>query len=87
MSDIEIGELIHLATVDRSWMEKASCRGVDPNLFHSEFGDFGTQKDALMICNGVKATRKTLGVDPCPVREQCLEYAMALPARTDTHGV
>ena len=90
MSDIDNGfveEFVQLVNVDRSWMEKAVCRGIHPNFFHSEFGDFHTQKGALAICNGVKATRKTLGVDPCPVRDQCLEYAMSLPARTDTHGV
>jgi len=90
VSDIDVEmveQFVQLVVADRSWMERASCRGVDPNLFHSEFGDFGTQKDALLICNGVKATRKTLGVGPCPVREQCLEYAMSLPSRSDTHGV
>ena len=76
MSDIDVEvveELFGLVHVDRSWMEKASCRGISPNLFHSEFGDY--------------PTRRTCGVDPCPVRDQCLEYAMSLPPRTDTHGV
>jgi hypothetical protein len=87
-SDVEIvEELIGLVNVDRSWMEHAACRGIHPNLFHSEFGDYQTQKQALVVCNGVTATRKTCGVNPCPVREQCLEYAMSLPPRTDTHGV
>lgn len=85
--DIGVEQLIQLVSGDRAWVSKAACRGLDPNLFHSAFGDYYSQKDALTVCNGVGSTRKKVGVDPCPVREQCLNYAMSMPSRVDIMGV
>jgi WhiB family transcriptional regulator, redox-sensing transcriptional regulator len=48
-----------------SWQEYAACRGVDPELFFpARGGDTATPK---AICAG------------CPVRLDCLEYAMSPP--------
>lgn len=48
---------------DISWHLKASCLGVDPDLFFSEVDNSTTE--AKSVCGG------------CVVREQCLEYALA----------
>jgi WhiB family redox-sensing transcriptional regulator len=54
-----------------NWDEEASCRSVDPEVFFPDRqGDHATMAKA--ICRG------------CPVRMQCLEFA--LDARLD-HGV
>lgn len=45
------------------WMLQASCRGVNPDLFYPERGE--STKEAKGVCAG------------CPVRLECLEYAIA----------
>jgi WhiB family redox-sensing transcriptional regulator len=45
------------------WMSEAACEGVDPDLFFPERGD---------DTSGAKAVCRE-----CPVREDCLEYALA----------
>lgn len=47
---------------DTRWMKWAACRGLDPNLFFPEKGD-GSR--------GVKDVCR-----PCPVRQECLDYAI-----------
>lgn len=55
-----------------SWRRSAACKGVDPAIFHPEESD-GTggtaveeaEAEAVAICRG------------CPVREACLEHALA----------
>lgn len=44
------------------WLERAACAGVDPALFFPGRGE--ETKSARAICAG------------CPVREDCLEYAL-----------
>lgn len=44
------------------WMERANCRGVDPELFYPERGASGA--DAKAVCQG------------CVVREECLDHAL-----------
>jgi hypothetical protein len=92
--DIDQSLLIAIGAVDRSWMCHAKCRGLDPDLFHSERGDHITQKQALLICNGDQRERLIRGVGivligepPCPVIQDCLEFALSLPASKDQHGV
>lgn len=46
-----------------SWMDWGSCTEVDPELFFIEKGQ--SPRPAKAICAG------------CPVREECLEYAIA----------
>lgn len=47
----------------RSWMVDAACVGVDPDLFFPEPG--ASVQEAKAVCAG------------CPVREECLDYAMS----------
>lgn len=47
------------------WMAHGECNGADPALFFPERGDDVTVKQAKAVC----AT--------CPVRQECLEYAIA----------
>ena len=46
-----------------NWRASAACRGIHPNLFFLEKGESVTEAKA--VCRG------------CPVRRECLAYAMA----------
>ncbi|MFE6486965.1 WhiB family transcriptional regulator [Streptomyces sp. NPDC057757] len=50
-----------------NWRESAACRSVDPDLFFP----IGSTGPALFQINGAKAV-----CQGCPVREQCLEWAL-----------
>lgn len=50
------------------WMEHAACRGIDPNLF------FPTRPEGAGTGGEVEAAKKVCA--GCPVREECLEYAL-----------
>lgn len=52
------------------WTEQALCRRVDPEVFFPPKGDAGTQ--AKQICA------------QCPVRAECLDYAIAADEK---HGI
>lgn len=55
---------------NRSWAQFAACKDMDINIFYVEQGAAVTEAKA--ICAG------------CPVREECLEYALS---RKDHEGV
>lgn len=55
---------------DRGWMQDSHCLGLDPDLFFPERG--ASTKEAKAVCRG------------CPVREDCLEYALA---NTEKFGI
>ena len=69
------------------WVSKARCRGMDPNIFMPEPGD--STAEIKEICNGKMVKRfnrdkqrnELVGEPPCPVRGQCLQYAMELPGK------
>lgn len=69
------------------WVSKARCRGMDPNIFMPEPGD--STAEIKEICNGKmykrfnrdKQRNELVGEPPCPVRGQCLQYAMELPGK------
>jgi len=70
-----------------SWVGKARCRGMDPNIFMPDLG--APTEPIKEICNG-KQTRvfnrarqvyETVGDPPCPVRDECLAYALELPGK------
>lgn len=63
-------------TPDRGddWRAEALCAQVDPALFYPEASGTHTARIAKRICA------------QCPVRDLCLEYALAKPAHDD-HGV
>jgi WhiB family redox-sensing transcriptional regulator len=50
------------AEADRSWVVQASCLGCDPELFYPGRGE--SCREAKAVCAG------------CPVRVECLEYAL-----------
>jgi WhiB family transcriptional regulator, redox-sensing transcriptional regulator len=54
------------------WMALAACRGVDPELFYTERGE--STREAKAVCAG------------CPVREECLLYAVANVERYGVWG-
>lgn len=57
-----------------SWQNRGACLNLDVNQFYPERG--GSAKKAKMHCNGNTDARKGTVRLPCPVREQCLRYAL-----------
>ena len=62
--------LAELAGEEQRWQTRALCAQVDHEMWYPEKG--GATKDAKRICG------------MCPVREECLEYALA---REERYGV
>ncbi len=54
------------------WRQSARCRGVDPAIFYPVSEDESAAEAAKEICNA------------CPVREVCLDHALA---RREKEGV
>lgn len=65
---------VEILTVRPSWFADAACRGYDVDLFFADRG-VGANRDpyreARQVCAG------------CPVRDECLDYAIELGLR---HG-
>jgi len=57
---------------DLSWQNQARCNDLDPNLFFPRKSD--EQKRVIRICLG------------CPVRLDCLQYALDMPAEYGIWG-
>jgi len=55
-------EYVEYIMKGEGWIEKAKCRGTDPDLFFPERGE--STKEAKSVCRG------------CPIRRECLEYAV-----------
>ncbi|HET6811002.1 MAG TPA: WhiB family transcriptional regulator [Acidimicrobiales bacterium] len=55
-----------------SWRNRAACRGVDPDIFFPVSDEEAVQ--AKIICG------------ECPVREACLEWALATRERDGVWG-
>ncbi|MGQ0521405.1 MAG: WhiB family transcriptional regulator [Actinomycetota bacterium] len=55
-----------------SWRQRAACRGVDPDVFYPSTDE--EAEEAKSICR------------VCPVRESCLEYALANRERDGVWG-
>ena len=53
-------------TEDREWTKHAACKDMDPNIFFRDPYTEGewTANEAIEICQG------------CPVRQDCLDYAV-----------
>lgn len=97
--DVKVDDVLEefkaFARLDRSWMQKAACRGLHPDLFHPRANDAMTQKTAMLVCNGdqrLVRNRKTrrlelVGTPPCPVKDKCFEYIMSLTQTQDVTGV
>ncbi len=57
-----------------TWRDQARCRGMDPQVFHpAEEDEVGAER-AKSICA------------VCPVREPCLEFAIATKEREGVWG-
>ena len=57
---------------EQKWRLQASCMGCDPELFYPQRGE--STKSGKEVCAG------------CPVREECLEYALANSERFGIWG-
>lgn len=66
-------------TVSTDFMRNAKCRGMDVNTFFIAKGK--PAKPVTLICNGRINMRGKVLEPPCPVRDECLEYALSLPTR------
>ena len=55
-----------------AWHQHGACRGADPNLFFPERGE--SVKEAKAVCAR------------CPVRAECLEYALEQPGEIGIWG-
>lgn len=55
-----------------SWRHRAACRGVDPDIFYPTSDE--EVEAAKAVC------------DECPVREPCLEHALARRERDGVWG-
>lgn len=79
------GQSVKFTFTPIPWATKARCRGMDPNIFMPELGD--PVKEIKEICNGNqrvvvnrdRQAKETIGEPPCPVREECLQYALEIP--------
>lgn len=69
-----IDDIIGLLADDpeRDWQDRAICSQTDPEAFFAEKG--GTTKPAKLICQR------------CPVRQECLEYALEHDERWGVWG-
>lgn len=61
---------IWLPIEEADWMTNGLCAQTDPEAYYPEKGE--STRVAKRICNGDPKR----GIDPCPVRAQCLEYAL-----------
>lgn len=62
------------------WRDAALCAQTDPEVYYPEKG--GSTKAAKRVCNGHPAR----GIEPCPVKEQCLAWAVETGERWGVWG-
>ncbi|HKH88822.1 MAG TPA: WhiB family transcriptional regulator [Acidimicrobiales bacterium] len=55
-----------------TWRQRAACRGLDPDIFYPVSDDDAWEAKA--VC------------DACPVRQTCLEHALAVREREGVWG-
>lgn len=60
--------------MNAAWRKRAACRGVDVSIFYPETDDDVEAEAAKAVC------------DVCPVREACLEHALAQREREGIWG-
>ncbi len=68
----ELAMQLNADVSEREWMLEAKCLDADPEAFFPEKG--GSTREAKRICA------------VCPVREECLEYALANDERFGIWG-
>jgi WhiB family redox-sensing transcriptional regulator len=64
---------------DWRWQDHAACKGQSVTLFYGLDGERGPQRDA-------RERRALSFCARCPVREQCLAYALAQPEKNGVWG-
>jgi WhiB family redox-sensing transcriptional regulator len=57
------------------WMDRAACKGADPDWFHPPDGYPFLKEYGLQLCQ------------ECEVTEQCLQYALSFMAVEDQYGI
>ncbi len=68
----ELASRIEAPDEERAWMVDAKCLDADPEAFFPEKG--GSTREAKRICAA------------CPVRQECLDYAMSNDERFGIWG-
>lgn len=61
---------------DPDWLPQARCANADQGLWYPPKG--GSAVEAKAICNGDPNAPVEKFRRPCPVREQCLEWALTV---------
>jgi WhiB family transcriptional regulator, redox-sensing transcriptional regulator len=61
-----------MTTITTSWRDRAACRGIDPDVFYPVSDEDADAAKAICAV--------------CPVRESCLEYALANRERDGVWG-
>jgi WhiB family redox-sensing transcriptional regulator len=74
MEDDQNGNALHIDNNDNLWMNHAECKGRTADMFPGHHKDITYITQARFICS------------ECPVKAQCLEYALEFPP-ADMHGV
>lgn len=71
---------MRLADLDRTWMDQAACRGIaDPEAFFPGDGQRGRPNHPAIDTAKAVCHR-------CPVRERCVDYAIAAGANYGIWG-
>lgn len=60
--------------MNEEWRERAACRGMDTEAFFPAQGEHHLAREARNICA------------PCPVRKECLQYAIDQRIREGVFG-
>lgn len=63
------------APTDNDWFHEAKCKGLD-GQFHADKSNNPQVQWAKRICNGSIMNEDGTIVDSCPVKRQCLNYAV-----------
>lgn len=70
--------MIDFHAMDREWMGEAVCASADPEAWFPPKGS--STREAKRVCRGQR------GYAACPVRQRCLEYALAHDERFGVWG-
>jgi WhiB family redox-sensing transcriptional regulator len=73
------GDQTLVADRDGTWFERAACRDVDRTLFFEAERESSTRRDRR-----VRAAKSVCA--QCPVRRECLSFALAVPERYGIWG-
>ena len=70
--------MLDLDISGREWMRDAACTSADPEAWYPPKGS--STREAKQVCNGKS------GWPACPVRRECLEYALSNDDRFGVWG-